>query len=1624
MFTLYEGAASDLQLTDLLEEETSSFSQRSLENTNFSSLRNTTSLYHPAVVPYVVQQQQTNTERGIVSPSTVAETADVQTIVVPVSNLSQTPVVEAVTEPLETSQNVSAEQSANTEVEIPADEPVIDDAETQPVNEPETSLPQTPVVEVVTEPLETSQNTTEEQSADEDTEVVATSTVSEVTVTPETTSTENVTQTSESSSDSLTDAGFLLSEMIWSGDAYDFIENLWGANTILGGASDEVLTGDTRGLDLSGSVLLSSGYNDDKIYGRAGDDVLKGGLGINLLDGGEGKDSTVYDKNFLDVQLRDLPNGDIIVRQNIANIDILRSIEKIVFLDGEYDTALRKFTATEIGPEVTPVKANSDTAVAEENHATVINVLENDSGANDDILVVSAVGSALHGSVAINVDNTLTYTPNAGFHGTDSFSYTVSNSKGSTSTASVTVTVNSVNSAPVAVDDSMVSGKAGEVLSISAASLLANDSDSDGDVLTIKSVRILSGAGEVSLDSSKNIVFTPSAKGISVLEYVVQDSSGLTSTAKFSIDVAEDTDSTPPADSVLGTEGADTLTLDATALVKPIYGLGGNDNINGHAWQGDTIYAGDGDDMIRTWWGNDTIYGGSGNDTLTSDANDDILYGEDGNDVLAGGYGNDQLFGGAGNDFIEGGGDFNLIDGGDGTDKAAYDYTYDSYTITKDASGDHIVTWNTNNIDTLKSIEYIKFSDGEYNTSTGVFSVITTNTGGAGAGTGAGGGGTGTAAVIKSTDIPNASDPTDVVGIVFQNNHSSAADSDFHTFGHTFVKGDLMPGTPLAIKIAGVDYPVQMNVMATNGDGSVRHAILTLKLPDMAADAKLEGMLVKASAAPAGADLSVDNILNNAGYSFQANINLDGTMHTLDAKAMLQDAKAKGTLQTWIDGPFAAEFEVSQKINDHLVVKMQIRQYADGEVRTDFSVENEFMYVRDITKEKYDIQLIQNGTEVFSAAGVEHHAFSNWHKQFWTDSDSGYHTVFDMDYLSKSGAFSNYDTTTGVRDSTIVGILNSTTAGGTGILESASMFKYMPTTGERGDIGPLPTWTANYIISQDERAFDAMMANADAAGSIPWHYTDHITGESISIDDYPTTWGTDGRSSEAWNGVPMTSVWADTDNWSPDTAHQPGLNFVPYLLTGDKYFLDNLQAQANYGMVSHNPGYRYGELGWISFGQIRAFAWAIRSLDDAAWITPDTHAMKDYFVEKGEYNWSQALVEMNRNFGDVAGQIEGILSVGPGDVSPWQNDFVNMINAIAVARGSEAARDFMNWTHNYTANRFISSDIGMAEYYGTSYNVNVYPERNTSVPRISTWSEYQEQVIYLNGAADSTTLETGIVGGYGAYALAAVGNSLSVFGDIDSAESYGNVYIRSNVDFTIDGKYHIVPRLSDGTLLTSDKHTLLTTGADTHNGTSDNDLIHGRDGNDTLHGNEGIDLLFGGNGDDRLYGDAGDDYLLGGAGDDILEGGNGNDQIRGNIGVDMLIGGLGNDLLYADADDSLVDGGAGFDTVVAQMWRDFDYVLTTSKFDGVEALDLRNQTNATEAPQNIVSLNINDILDISDNDDLLIFGDAGFDKVSFTGNASKLANVTMDGVTFAHYVADNGGDLFVQTGLNVNGSIV
>ncbi len=131
-----------------------------------------------------------------------------------------------------------------------------------------------------------------------------------------------------------------------------------------------------------------------------------------------------------------------------------------------------------------------------------IAVLGNDTDPDGDDLTLTAVGTPVNGTVVINPDGTLTYTPDAGFTGTDSFTYTINDGQGGVSTATVIVNVGAPDGVgPVAIPLLPESGIDGSpILPIDVAIAFA---DPNGDPLTFTATGLPPG---LSIDPDTGVI--------------------------------------------------------------------------------------------------------------------------------------------------------------------------------------------------------------------------------------------------------------------------------------------------------------------------------------------------------------------------------------------------------------------------------------------------------------------------------------------------------------------------------------------------------------------------------------------------------------------------------------------------------------------------------------------------------------------------------------------------------------------------------------------------------------------------------------------------------------------------------------------------------------------------------------------------------------------------------------------------------------------------------------------------------------------------------------------------------------------------------------------------------------
>ncbi|MDD5472109.1 MAG: cadherin-like domain-containing protein, partial [Sideroxydans sp.] len=180
------------------------------------------------------------------------------------------------------------------------------------------------------------------------------------------------------------------------------------------------------------------------------------------------------------------------------------------------------------GANQAPV-AGADSVTLAEDSSVLIDVLANDSDADGNTLTITAVGDATHGTVAIE-NGQVRYTPAANWNGADSFDYTVGDGAGGTSSGTVSITVTSVNDAPVLPDVLPIQVAEGTALELQA---VATDLDGDALVFSLDAAPV--GA---SIDAATGLISWTASDGNAAYGFTLRVSDGQASaTRDFTVNV-------------------------------------------------------------------------------------------------------------------------------------------------------------------------------------------------------------------------------------------------------------------------------------------------------------------------------------------------------------------------------------------------------------------------------------------------------------------------------------------------------------------------------------------------------------------------------------------------------------------------------------------------------------------------------------------------------------------------------------------------------------------------------------------------------------------------------------------------------------------------------------------------------------------------------------------------------------------------------------------------------------------------------------------------------------------------------------------------------------------------------
>ena len=562
------------------------------------------------------------------------------------------------------------------------------------------------------------------------------------------------------------------------------------------------------------------------------------------------------------------------------------------------------------------------------------------------------------------------------------------------------------------------------------------------------------------------------------------------------------------------------------------------------------------------------------------------------------------------------------------------------------------------------------------------------------------------------TPTPPQTDATVVVAganvvtdIRFQNTAAGAQVNVPVTFGQVFAPGHVAASQTVTGRLAdGATVPLQVEVKARHADGSARHAIISTVLPSLAAGQTLALALATVPATAAPAPTSPRALLD-AGFTAAVNLDLGGVRYSASADALLRS----GQYKTWLSGPFANEWLVSVPFttaqgtpHPHLMARFAIRADGAAHARVDVTVENGWAYEPAPQNFTYDVQVVVGPDTVYSKSAMLHYNHARWRKLFWWGTPAQVHVRHNIGYLIASQAVANYDRASTFSETTLAAMKTGWTGAKTEPMGVGLANPYMPSTGGRPDIGLLPGWAATYLLTMDPRAKEVTMGTADLSGSWSSHYRDKNTDRPVSLVDYPYM-SVHGREPDSYNPTLKRSEWfpacatgADCNRINiHDAAHQPNLVYLPYLVTGDYYYLEELQFWGMWNSFMSNPAYREYGKALLKADEVRGQAWGFRSLVEAAYITPDADPLKAHFARFVDSNldWYNAEYTNNPAANKLGVLINGYAFAynnGTG-IAPWQDDFFTSAVGHAVELGFEKAKPLLAYKTTFPVARMSAA---------------------------------------------------------------------------------------------------------------------------------------------------------------------------------------------------------------------------------------------------------------------------------------------------------------------------------------------
>jgi hypothetical protein len=591
------------------------------------------------------------------------------------------------------------------------------------------------------------------------------------------------------------------------------------------------------------------------------------------------------------------------------------------------------------------------------------------------------------------------------------------------------------------------------------------------------------------------------------------------------------------------------------------------------------------------------------------------------------------------------------------------------------------------------------------------------------------------------------------------------------TFAQVFRRGDVPAGSTVKTQLDdGSVLNALVEVKALYPDKSVRHAIVTTVIPNLAGSQTRTLSLIRGPITPAGAPIDPSMALLKG-----LRATVSATVGRIRYQASVEDLLREGKFSRWLSGTVATEWLVTGPLKDsagnahpHLTARFAVRSFfVTPKMRVDVTVENAWAYESAPQNFVYDAAISVGGKPVFAKPGLTHYHHARWRKVFWIGDEPAVHVAHNVPYLLATGAVPNYDRTIAVEESALAAMSRKFSGAVTEPMGIGMATPYMPQTGGRPDIGILPAWAAAYVLSMDRRARDATLGTADLAGSWSVHFRNKATDRPVTLAEYPYMTVVAGAYNDSYNPATKkkeafpacAGATLCTTPYTHDSSHQPSLAYVPYLLTGDHYYLEELQFWTHWNSFWNNPVYRELTKGLFKTEQVRAQAWSMRTLGQAAFITPDADPQKELFASMlaANLDWYIGNYVSNATANRLGVLVNGtaVAYDGGTGIAPWMDDFFTASIGYITDLGFSRAEPLLAYKTKFVIDRMTAPGtcwIDAAEYSMKVRDASTAPFYSSyaDVYRQSHTAEFNALPCNSPAMAQSLKLKVGEMTGYSA----------------------------------------------------------------------------------------------------------------------------------------------------------------------------------------------------------------------------------------------------------------------------------